>query len=115
MIKIPGKVNGHPVDIIIDTGSDLSIINAFLINQINLAFSSTCLNNPTTANGTLIEIIGSTTITITFGEGKDQVGINTGISVALKVNFQILLGMDVLGELQNFKIEQTCREFLYRT
>ena len=88
---IPGKINGTPAAITIDTGAEVSIIRRGLVRAKDLATSSETIKLKT-VTGELAPIMGQTEVEIYIGQLKIR---HRALVAGIEVDF--ILGIDLIS------------------
>ncbi|XP_074655642.1 retroviral-like aspartic protease 1 [Tubulanus polymorphus] len=94
--SLHGKIGEHAVTVLVDSGSGITVISHSMFKRISY-FKDKKLNgggcaNVHSANGSPINILGTTNFELEIGQGKFEIKAQ----VAADLTYDIILGMDFL-------------------
>ena len=90
---IPVTVNNYPIEGLVDTGSDLSFIEASFLHKHDIKFSKSD-RSITLANDSVFKIVGKLNATVSFKNQQYSVELLAVQSLVAPM----IIGMDILGE-----------------
>ena len=89
---INGNIYGHKFDMLLDTGSDLTLISKKYFDELKLQaeIKPSCYDSIKSVNGEIISLIGEVTLPVTLGEYI----IEITLQIISNIAFDIVLGRD---------------------
>ena len=94
-VYVPGRVGGHPVDMLVDTGSAVTLVHCRVLEKAKIDFKLGMVSEPVvSANGQPLDIKGKCELEIFLG----GVSVVHPVLVAADVTQDCLLGIDFLGK-----------------
>ena len=94
-VYVPGHVGGHPVDMLVDTGSAVTLVHCRVLEKAKIDFKLGMVSEPVvSANGQPLDIKGKCELEIFLG----GVSVVHPVLVAADVTQDCLLGIDFLGK-----------------
>ena len=94
-VYVPGLVGGQPVDMLVDTGSAVTLVHQRVLDRSPKNFKLSVVGEPVvSANGQPLNIRGKCDLQICV----DGVNVVHSVLVAADVTQDCLLGMDFLGK-----------------
>ena len=94
-VYVPGHVGGHPVDMLVDTGSAVTLVHCRVLEKAKIDFKLGMVSEPVvSANGQPLDIKGKCELEIFLG----GVSVVHPVLVVPDVTQDCLLGIDFLGK-----------------